>query len=263
MHSPLYPPLLILSFFFLLALISPSHQVDVLLGGSLVQYRLPSIWPNYDSWHAGCRFLQPGECCSVPPNYFLDPGFMIASELQPLDIGFLWKRRSVSWLSNTGGCSGTPFKTHMGGLDPTWRYGWNSQNPSERQERTPVCGFSYLRMPPRLPPDETEASWLDIEGMKGFAWGGGKWFANQVGYPLSKTHILRRDEEVETKYDAPQISNNRALFTKGTFYATPPPRQRFVDWIEINGTNYTHAVPGELKYSDSAGHTIDFNATGS
>ena len=247
--------------FLFLSIINLSEQVSVLLGGTLVQWRLAIfsiLCGSIESWHAGCKDLRPGECCSIPPGSFIDPGMMIAEDLQPLDIAFLWQTRRVSWLQRADACSGTPFRSHVGGSQ--WKYTWNTQEPSGEQEDTAITGVSYIRLPPKVPLDPSEVDWLATEGMRGLVWGGGKWFANQVGYPLSTKTVLRQRKR-EFDVHGPQISNNMALFKGGTFYATAPPRQRRVDWMAINGTNYTHHGSNDPVYANDAGIVLDLNTT--
>ncbi|KAL8841499.1 MAG: hypothetical protein Q9170_000882 [Blastenia crenularia] len=251
---------LYIGFIFLLNAIDLSDQVDVLLGGTFAQWRLTNIFGTIESWHAACQQLRPGECCSVPPDSFIDPGMLIVEDLQPLDIVFLWKRRRVSWFQTTRGCSGIPFRRHVGG--PRWQYSWATENAQSGQGDMAVTGVSYIRLPPKVPPDPGEVDWLAVEGMKGLVWGGGKWFANQVGYPPSTTKILRRGEHqaaAAARGAPPQISNNKALYKGGTVYATAPPWQRFVDWMMVTGTNFTRDEQGDLRYVDDAGRVLSFN----
>ena len=130
-----------------------------------------------------------------------------------------------------------------------------------------MAGASFLRLPPRVPPDGRESVWLGVEGLRGFVWGGGKWFAAGSSGKLDMLpkRKKRREQGFSEEFPpGPQISKNRSLFRGGRFRARAPERGRYVDWVVVNGTNYTlHGGGGrELVYSSDSGSVLDFNLTG-
>lgn len=254
----------------LCALAQFSLQVDVMIGGK--RWVFSDEYGNIEVWSAGCENLQPGECCMKPPGLAINPGFVVFTGLQDLDIAFLWKARLLSPpdtfpVQATHGCSGDSFRSQMGGPSWTYRWGsaWANDNPADEAVRNPnAAGANYLRLPPRLPPTEKEVDWLGMEGMKGFVWDSGKWFKDQVQYaPMfvgsgGSKRSLKRDSTI---LPGPQISKNKSMFKGGTFYASQTQKGRYVDWITINGTNFTDGGRGNLKYTNVAGLTLDLNST--
>ncbi|KAL8932751.1 MAG: hypothetical protein Q9216_006693 [Gyalolechia sp. 2 TL-2023] len=238
-----------------LALTLPTLAVNVLLGGT--RWHFKDYFGGTSVWTAGCSNLRPGECCLKPPGLIIDPGFTTFTFLSDLDIAFLWQTRHLSPARQrtARGCSGLPFRTHMGGT--SWTYQWSNSNPFKDGEASPrVAGASYLRLPPRLPPDEEESVWLGVEGLKGFVWGGGKWFVGSSLLPK------RQDVESNVSFPGPQISKNRSFFKGGTLFAQESEKGRWVDWFEINGTKYelveqedVHSA--DLRYRDGRGIASD------
>ncbi|KAL8771266.1 MAG: hypothetical protein Q9209_003171 [Squamulea sp. 1 TL-2023] len=246
-----------LSFSFLcLFLFKQTLQVNVILSGSL--WTLANILGHQQFWAGGCINLPPGECCAAPPSLILDPGVVYFTDLQNLDIAFLWKERRVSWwfapMRIAHSCSGIPFRSKLGG--PSWRYHWFGL---DQADSTRAAGASYIRLPPKVPPDPNEVNWLGVEGMKGLVWGGGHWFANQAGYPRGVSGFMVQRQNYEPP--GPQISRSRSVLRGGNFYATMPSKGRYIDWVTINGTNYTHNGEGDLFYTNAAGRVLDLNAT--
>ncbi|KAL8706510.1 MAG: hypothetical protein Q9201_000442 [Fulgogasparrea decipioides] len=251
----------------LLALVKSTVQVNVMIGGK--RWLFSDEYGNVDVWTGGCRELHPGECCMKPPGLAIDPGFVVFTGLQDLDIAFLWRARMLSPPEELPpraiqGCSGENFRSQIGG--PSWTYRWGNNNPFGPADPNPrAAGANYLRLPPKLPPDPTEVGWLGIEGIKGFVYGGGRWFSKQAGYSSSVTgpgsleDFLPKRERIGCP--GPQISKSRSLFKGGTFYASATQRGRYVDWITINGTNFTDGGLGDLQYKSNAGLTLDLNRT--
>ncbi|KAL8803013.1 MAG: hypothetical protein Q9182_003439 [Xanthomendoza sp. 2 TL-2023] len=236
------------------AFVNPSFQVHVMIGGT--RWTFANYFGDVVSWVAGCSNLPPGECCIKPRGLIIDPGFVYFADLENLDIAFVWSDRRLSWWRTTDGCSGIPFRSQVGG--PTWNYKWANRNPFlESQGEARAAGASYLRLPPKLPPDPTEVNWLGVEGIKGLVWGGGKWFASEPG----QTHAGLVWKRQSGSPPASQISRNKSVLKGGTFYAVPPPRGRYIDWITINGTNYTSNVADDLKYRSEAGRVLNLNVT--
>ncbi|KAL8782559.1 MAG: hypothetical protein Q9213_005284 [Squamulea squamosa] len=215
-----------------------------------------------EGWPLGARRVvqrrRGGECCATPPGLILDPGVVHFYHLQNLDIAFLWRDRRLSWwfapTRMAHSCSGIPFRSKVGG--PSWTYNWYALN---REDITQATGASFIRLPPKIPPDADEVNWLGVEGLKGLVWGGGQWFANQAGYPRGVSGFMV--ERQNHGPPGPQISRSRSMLRGGTFYATPPSKGRYIDWVTINGTNYTHEGEGDLTYKNAAGRVLDLNAT--
>ncbi|KAL8935302.1 MAG: hypothetical protein Q9211_004766 [Gyalolechia sp. 1 TL-2023] len=251
-----------------LTLTTPAFAVSVLLGGT--RWHFKDYFGGTSVWAAGCSNLQPGECCLKPPGLIIDPGFTTFTSLSDLDIAFLWhtRRLSLDRHRTARGCSGLPFRTHVGGT--SWTYRWGNANPfSDGEASARVAGASYLRLPPKLPPDEEESIWLGIEGLKAFVWGGGKWFANAEGYPSGAANFLPKRQEVKSNvsFPAPQISKNRSLFQGGTFLAQESEKRRWVDWIEINGTRFDLVERQDVhnavqRYIDGIGTVLDLRTDG-
>ncbi|KAL8688587.1 MAG: hypothetical protein Q9218_005535 [Villophora microphyllina] len=252
-------------FFLILALVDFSLQVDVVIGGK--RWLFTDEHGNVEIWTAGCHDLQPGECCMKPPGLIIDPGFVLFTGLQDLDVAFLWKMRLLSppgeWpVQAHEACSGDSFRSQVGG--PTWTYKWGASDPSNAKDPNPrAAGANYLRLPPKLPPSATEVDWLGMEGLEGFVYDKGKWIADQqyasiiVG-PGGSNPLPKRKE---VKCPGTQISKNRSVFRGGTFYASPAKRGRYADWVCTNGTNFTNAGLGGLKYTDKAGRVLDLDFT--
>lgn len=194
-----------------------------------------------------CTDILPGVCCAQPRVAVATQ--LVYEDLRVGDIAILWQRRQRSDQSIIGECSGQVMMTHN--LPGGWRYQW-VHGPDSLGAPS---GASFIRLPPRLPPDQTESKWLSVEGMRALAWGGGKWFAAgpTIGSgPHKRTPVPRA---------GPQISHNHAIFRGGRFYATAPPTLRYPDRASINGTQYT-AVTGTdgLIYQDAAGNRFDLGS---
>ncbi|KAL8811854.1 MAG: hypothetical protein Q9223_001393 [Gallowayella weberi] len=224
-----------------------------MIGGT--RWTFMNYFGDVGSWVAGCTDLPPGECCVKPRGFIIDPGFVYFADLENLDIALVWRDRRSGWWRTTDGCSGIPFRSQVGG--PTWNYKWANTSPfSVSQGEARAAGASYLRLPPKLPPDPTEVNWLGVEGIKGLVWGGGRWFSSEAG----QRHAGLWKRQTGSP-PASQISKNKSVLKGGTFYAVPPPRARYIDWITINGTNYTSNVADDLKYRSEAGRVLDLNVT--
>ncbi|KAL8690549.1 MAG: hypothetical protein Q9218_004026 [Villophora microphyllina] len=194
-----------------------------------------------------CIDLLPGECCAQP---HIPVATQLAYEnLQAGDIAALWRRRRTPDGSFISGCSGQAMFTHAWSSPGTWRYQW-VHGPLALEAPS---GASYIRLPPRLPPDQTKSNWLSVEGMRALAWGGGKWFAatsTSSSGPYRRTPI---------RQPGPPISHNRGVFRGGTFYATAPPKLRFPDRASINGSQYIAETGTDgLIYRGADGTRLNF-----
>ncbi|KAI4110699.1 MAG: hypothetical protein LQ338_008367 [Usnochroma carphineum] len=194
----------------------------------------------------------PGECCSHPPN--LIPVRVDFDNLQVGDVSVVWQRRQhqPNTGESIGNCLGSILESRA--TPGSWSYyslvsliGFGNE----------PCGASYIRLPPRLPPDEMEVDWLGVEGMKALVWGGGRWFSgakSKRGVLGGRQTVSSYDKTVQ--WPGPQISKNRAFYMGGSFTATSPPRARFPNLTTVNGTQY-HA--DGTDGTDGAGNTLDLN----
>ncbi|KAL9593148.1 MAG: hypothetical protein Q9219_007662 [cf. Caloplaca sp. 3 TL-2023] len=255
-------PNAIQTFTTLLSLLVPVHAVSVILGGTRWLYK--DYFGGTTSWTAGCTSLLPGECCLKPPHLIIDPGFTTFTSLSDHDIAFLWQSRPLQTqvqMRTARGCSGTPFRSHMGG--PSWTYQWGNPNPfSDAEAVKRVAGASYLRLPPKVPPDGRESVWLGVEGLKGFVWGGGQWFFNGQGYGSGDLgwQFPRRDGG-GVVFPGPQISRNWGVWRGGRFWAESPRRGKWVDWVQVNGSRYVDSEGEGARYRSAEGGILDFNNT--
>lgn len=229
----------------LLLFVSYALQVDV-------QFSFQAYHPEHpfgDIVYITCTDLLPGECCAQPRIAVATQ--LVYVNLRVGDIAILWQRRQRSDQTIIGECSGQVMMTHN--LPGDWRFQWLHA----AETLSAPSGASFIRLPPRLPPDQIESDWLSVEGMRALAWGGGKWFAaGSTGSIRSGPHRRTRGRRA-----GPQISHNHGIFRGGRFYATAPPTVRFPDRASANGTQYT-AVTGTdgLIYRDAAGHRLNLAA---
>jgi len=158
------------------------------------------------------------------------------------DIGAIWAIRDQGG-QFVRGCSGQITGTRVG---PIRR--WDLRLNTEFHPAS-FSGASYISLPKSLPPSEADSQWLTAEGLRGLVWGGGKWFANQVGPSSLSSQPFRRKRGV--------ISEN-----KGTVYATAPSLWRYPDFIMVNGTNYTDDGRGDLVYRNETGVILDLDRLG-
>ncbi len=140
------------------------------------------------------------------PLWFLVPRIMDSSEsfarpstirvvMEHLligDIGAIWAIRDQGG-QFVRGCSGQITGTRVG---PIRR--WDLRLNTEFHPAS-FSGASYISLPKSLPPSEAESQWLTAEGLRGLVWGGGKWFANQVGPSSLSSQPLRRKRGVNLR----------------------------------------------------------------
>ena len=214
-----------------------------------------------------------------PPGLALDPGFVIFHGLQDFDIAFLWKAKLLTepgtFPANAlEACSGEVERSHVGGGDGvgtngvgidnkaatamagpgSWVYRWGSTWPDghEAKGNPQASGANYLRMPPTVPPDREQVDWMSVQGVKGLIWEGGGWAAGIGGFQGDgggKFGGLRRRWSgrtvAETEVGGRNVvergveQRSRRSRRTGSFWASPTGRGRYVDWISVNGTNFT------------------------
>ncbi|KAL8697150.1 MAG: hypothetical protein Q9201_007285 [Fulgogasparrea decipioides] len=235
-------PLLVSVAFSLSFLVSITYQVDVTIHSGI---------PFGFLLDFTCSNLLPGECCAqqrIAHPYIS----VVFRNLQVGDIAAVWQRerRAPGSQALIGDCSGTTMETAM--TPGYWSYQWAYSADSPYGP----SGASYIRLPPRLPPDQTEVDWLNVEGMKALAWGGGKWLA---GTPSG---LNLRKRAAKTQWPGPQISKNRGFYRGGKLYATSPPRMRSPDLITVNGTKFRAEGTDGSVYKDAADNMLDLEALG-
>ncbi|KAL9576819.1 MAG: hypothetical protein Q9212_006792, partial [Teloschistes hypoglaucus] len=233
--------------FALLSLISHTHQVDVTFAAG-------SPWTADDVQLTTCLDLLPGQCCRNPS--YAQNIAIIWHGLQLGDVSVTWARRTTR-VAMFGDCSGVVLQ--RGTTPGTWDYQWAHSHPDVYSFGP--SGASFIRLPPKLPPGQVEADWLNVEGMRALVWGGGKWIASGASGSLGP----RSDDDdgaemMMMKMMRPQISRNRALYRGGRFWASSPPRMRFPDLVTVNGTVYSAVGSNGTIYKDAAGNLLDVNA---
>ena len=145
-----------------------------------------------------CPKLLPGEGCA--PYRTVLTTQVTFEGLQAGDVSVIWRtrrRQELADLHSVRNCSGSVSETRM--TPGRWTRSWiNDHNgPS---------GASYIRLPPRLPPDEYESDWLAAEGMRALVWGGGRWLRGSSR--MLMRHLQARDHGSPSKLQVPgpQIS---------------------------------------------------------
>ncbi|KAL8627454.1 hypothetical protein Q9189_006831, partial [Teloschistes chrysophthalmus] len=236
--------------FALLSLISHTYQVDVTFVNG-------NLWTPPDV--TTCLDLLPGQCCR---NHFYGQHIAVTWHgLQAGDVSVIWGRR-ITRMVMFAGCDGIVLQT--GNTPGRWDY--NSAHSHPDDYSFGPSGASYIRLPPKLPPDQLEADWLNVEGMRALVWGGGKWVASSGGGGGGASGVLgpRSDDddgaEMMTMMMRPQISKNRALYRGGRFWASTPPGLRFPDLITVNGSVYSAVGRNGTVYKDAAGNLLDVKA---
>ena len=182
-----------------------------------------------------CHNVLPGYCCTAPEG---PPGheYGQSAEFRNLltgDIAAVWSKRSL--LEPMDDCSGRIMETRHGPAR-SWLYSFNSPFP-------PITGASYISLPRKLPPSESDSLWMMAEGMLTMVWGGGYWASK----------FARNYPRIPNLRSRGIISKN-----KGTFYAGPPPRWVYADMITVNGTEYTNHEHGGLVYQSVDGAVLNY-----
>lgn len=202
------------SLYLFLALIASSHQVDIEISGEI---------------SARCPNIGPGVCCRAP--HADGSSLVIFHGLVGMDIAAVWQH--AVWRGEnlniddlpgdpSGACSGTVLDSRTG--PGTWSW---DRSESFGNDLNYADGASYISLPKSLPPDPTAISGLLMQGILGFVWGGGKWFASPAADRLlgGRSGLnLRRDLRSAKK---------------GDVYARPPRRVVYPTFITMNGTEYS------------------------
>lgn len=216
-----------------------------------VSIRNDPVQPIYQH----CYNLNPGECCKGLPiqfTHYFNPFFPATadwSNLLPTHVAAIWGRRGAIRY-----CSGTVLETRPG--PGSWHY----EGTGEQQPR----GASYVQLPAGVPPvDDENVNWLLAEGMLGFVWGGGQWFAAGGGQgsinPVPRSIITGAGNRPPGRRNVRRRSIVSAR--KGTAYVQAPRKWRWPDSVTVNGTEYSNAGRGDLRYESADGTPLPLNLT--
>lgn len=215
-----------------------------------VSIRNNPTWPIYQN----CYNLNPGECCKGLPiqfTHYFNPFFPATadwSNLLPSHVAAIWGRRG-----SIRDCSGTILDTWPG--PGSWHY----EGTGEQQPR----GASYIQLPASFPPvNNGNVNWLMAEGMLGFVWGGGQWFA---GGGQGSTRPVPRSIAGAGDHERGRRRPKRGIVSaqKGTAYVQPPRKWRWPDSVTVNGTEYSNAGRGDMRYESADGNPLPLNLTAS
>ncbi|CAF9908975.1 MAG: hypothetical protein HETSPECPRED_008782 [Heterodermia speciosa] len=234
--SPL--TLSLLNLLLLFTLFETSHSVTITLDGNLDAETIQI-----------CHDIPPGECCAAITlarycyyNPF-NPTSARFDNLQITDIAAVWGS------DRDGGiraCSGIPIATRAG-VAGTWDF------PAVGPER--AYGASYVRLPTRMPPQESESPWLEAEGLLGLVWGGGKWFSRRAAAAAIGSSVeggLRRRGR----------GRRFVKGERGRAYCEGPRKWRWPDVVVANGTRFISARLGSLEFSSADGELLDVAEVG-
>ena len=190
-----------------------------------------------------CEDIPPGVCCKAItlPNYcYFNPFNPTSTRFDHLlvyDIAAVWGLRN-----GIRDCSGTLIETRSGTVG-SWYY------PAPGAQR--AYGASYIRFPSKLPPVKGESRWLEVEGMLGLVWGGGKWFAQGAETAIGQGVGLRK-----------RRGGGRRIVSgaEGTAYLRGPQSWRWPDLIVVNGTRYSRLGTEGLRYRSADGALLETTA---
>ena len=197
-----------------------------------------------------CENIPPGICCmaiTFPHTCYFNPFRPTSARFDDLlanDVAAVWGlRNDIRDRTNPiRDCSGQPIETRTGTVG-SWYY------PAPGTQR--AYGASYIRLPLQTPPFKRESQWLEVEGMLGFVWGGGKWFAQGVETIVMQGVGLRKRREGGRRVVA------RA---EGTAYLRGPQMWRWPDLIMVNGTRYSSLDTDSLRYRSADGAILEMMA---
>ncbi|KAL8734089.1 MAG: hypothetical protein Q9181_003318 [Wetmoreana brouardii] len=213
------------SLYLLLVLPTVSIQVDIILANAAMIVTCPNI--------------PPGVCCSLGNQPLALIRRVTFHHLTIFDIAAVWggRPRDDYYRHGIAGCSGTLKESGRG--PGVFEY---------EQLFAGVSGASYIRLPQALPPGQNTVSALDIEGILGLVWGGGRWFVSTAADRLLSGGSRSLSRKGRRDIRSPE---------KGTVYARPPRRAVYPTFITVNGTEYSDGGAGNLIYTDETGKTLD------
>ncbi|KAL8720695.1 MAG: hypothetical protein Q9225_002488 [Loekoesia sp. 1 TL-2023] len=213
------------SLYLFLALTASSRQVDIEISGEI---------------SARCPNIGPGVCCQAP--HLDGSSFVVFHGLIAMDIAAIWQhavwRGGILDINElpadpSGACSGTVLDSRTGPGTWSWDRSESFDNDFENAD-----GASYISLPKSLPPDPTAISGLVMQGILGFVWGGGKWFAS----PAADRLLGGRGSW--------KLQRDLRSAAKGNVYARPPRKVIYPTFITINGTEYSSdEAAGNFMYT--------------
>ena len=155
-----------------------------------------------------------------------------------------WRFQFNTWLERTL-ASGDALRS----VDGTIAYG----DVGNRGVDTGVVGVSYISIPlrPKTNPDPKEHFLLEAQGIRGLAWGGGRWFAK--GFSMNALSGTLPRKLIKRYIEWPD---------KGTVYARAPLRGLYPSIIVVNETRYTDDRRGDLKYRNLNGTLLNLKFLG-
>ena len=198
----------------LLALVATSSQVDIQIKGNHHDHS------GYASSILSCPNISPGTCCRTPNTSLWAAIGVTFTALSAYDIAAIWDPGEVPHpdYDHITGCIGRVALTKTG--SGTWN----------RQNLGPQVGASYITVPRTLPPDPNANPWLEMEGILGFVWGGGKWFTSGAAERL-----------LTGGRSGPGGKVRRGMQStlEGDVYLSGPRKEVYPGIMEVNGTEYT------------------------
>ncbi|KAL8685449.1 MAG: hypothetical protein Q9224_005811 [Gallowayella concinna] len=239
--------------------ITSALQVDIVMASAGLNF-LFDLDPSrgYPSWIRGmvCPSHPPGVCCMVPTG---DVGYedvvqVSFNHLTAFDIAAIWRERRTDLARADGrtvrirGCSGTVMASKRG--PGQWRWDMTRDIPIAFNRHF-ATGASYISVPKSLPPDAATGTWLDMQGVLGLVWGGGKWFASAAVENVLGEMVLPQRSVLQPR----DIHSPKT----GQMYARPPLVTVF-PIVDIDGTNYTHSSTNNeegIMYRNSAGDVLN------
>lgn len=209
----------------LIILAAHSRQVDIVIQSQYETVRCPGI--------------QPGLCCAMRyPYEGTRPRRVIFQHLTALDIAAVWGGIH-DWEDGVfvvARCSGILKESRRG--PGVWTY---------QEPLNDICGASYITLPQSLPPDRNTIRTLDIEGILGLVWGGGKWFVSPAA-----DRLLAGGGKSVSRNGRRDIRSPE----KGTVYARSPRALVYPTFVTINGTEYSNEGMENLIYTDTTTGSI-------
>ncbi|KAL8684975.1 MAG: hypothetical protein Q9224_006032 [Gallowayella concinna] len=237
---------MILLLFLLLSLTTSCLAVTV----TLLTGNLPEDRGRNRIYQQICHNLRPGQCCRFRPFDFdhRPRGYREAefTALEPLHIAAFWKIGP--------GCTGVPLATQPGpGNFLHWASSMNDIPPWEH-----ISGASYIKLPVG-PPRDSDAPWMEAEGILGFVWGDGRWVSSKASKPIvDQVYSLFKSLSFGARKRG-IVRRNFFSGKRGQVFAQPPAKASAVwpDMIVANGTNYREQASGSPVYRSDDGKLLD------
>ena len=246
--STIYLCTMIVLSLLILLVASPALAVDIVM--TYLRFGGNSYWISVAV--ATCPSLPPGICCEAISNRpASDSGFVHDNAYHVTfrgmlagDIGAVWGAHTTAEGSVRGGCSGRVIETRRGPGDWQWR------GIEAGSEWRPATGAQYVSLPKRLPPDPAANRWMSMQGILEMAYGGGKWFTTPAAERLCGPATGRSRRWLKG------IRDIRSPL-KGDLCIGPAPTWRYPELVVVNGSEYSDAGRGDLRYADAKGNVLD------